>query len=117
LAGNPPGMVADAVSDGVWESTSVPGSGSCSLIAGSNCWIVYAAQFSLPPSAEKYAPAGLTMSQQIVYEPGFSAGVTLSTVVVPPGATVPLTVTLGPAVSGVPVPVVSDDANTLVPSA
>ena len=57
------------------------------------------------------------MSQQISYEPGFSAGVTLSTVVVPPGATLPLIVTLPPVVSGVPVPVVSPAGNTRDPSA
>ena len=59
-------MMADALSDGVCVFTSVPGSGSCSLITGKNCWIVYDAQSSVPPSAEKYICAALTMSQQIV---------------------------------------------------
>jgi len=57
------------------------------------------------------------MSQQIVYEPGFSAGVTLSTVTVPPGATLPLIATLPPVVSGVPDPVVFVAENTCEPSA
>jgi hypothetical protein len=60
---------------GVWLSTSVPGSGSCSLICAGNCWMVYGAQNWFPPSDEKYAPAAFTTSQQISYEPGFSAGV------------------------------------------
>src|SRR5205814_4028160 len=68
FAGYPPGTTADALSTGVWLSTSVPGSGSCSLTAGANFWIVYAAQSCLPPSAEKYVPAPFTMSQQSVYE-------------------------------------------------
>jgi hypothetical protein len=57
------------------------------------------------------------MSQQISYDPGFSTGVTLSIVVVPFGATVPAIGTLAPVVAGVPVPVVSPDANTCVPRA
>jgi hypothetical protein len=57
------------------------------------------------------------MSQQISYEPGFSTGVTLSTVVVPFGATLPLTATFAPVVSAVPVPVVSPAAKTCEPSA
>ena len=40
LAGYPPGTTADALSIGVWVSTSAPGSGSCSLITGAYCWIV-----------------------------------------------------------------------------
>jgi hypothetical protein len=95
----------------------VPGSGSCSLIAGGYCWIVYGAQYSFPPSAEKYAPDAFTMSQQISYEPGFSAGVTLSTVAVPPGATVAPIPTFAPVASGVPVPFVSPEGNTCEPSA
>src|SRR5262249_55405152 len=77
---------------------------------------VYGAQYSLPPSAEKYTPAAFTMSQQISYEPGTIAGVTLSTAAGLPGATVPLTGTLTPVASGVPVPVVSPEGNTWVPS-
>jgi len=117
LAGNPPGTNADALSCGVCVSTSVPGSGSCSLTCGGYCWMVYGAQYWLAPSAEKYAPAAFTTSQQISYEPGFSAGVTLSTVAVPFGATVPLIATLGPVVMGVPVPVVSPEGNTFALSA
>ena len=117
MAGYPPGTTADALSCGLCVSTSVPGSGSCSLITGVYCWIVYGAQYSLPPSVEKYAPDAFTMSQQISYEPGFSAGVTLSTVAVPFGATVALIATFAPVVSGVPVPFVSPEGNTCDPSA
>src|SRR5215472_5892196 len=116
LAGYPPGTAADALSCGVWVVTVLPGSGDCSLTWAANCWIVYAAQSSLPPSAEKYTPDGVSMSQQIVYEPGFSFGVTLSTVTDLPGATVVLKTTSWPFVSGVPVPVVSDAGKTSVPS-
>jgi len=56
LAGYPPGTIADALSSGVCVSTSVPGSGSCSLICGGYCWIVYGAQYLFAPSAEKYVP-------------------------------------------------------------
>ena len=53
---------------------------------------------------------GVTAFQQISYEPGFSFGVTLSTVTDAPAATVVSNTTSWPVVSGVPVPVVSDDA-------
>jgi hypothetical protein len=79
--------------------------------------MVYGAQNWFPPSEEKYAPAAFTTSQQTSYDPGFSAGVTLSTVVVPFGATVPLIATAGPVVTGVPVPVVSPEGNTLARNA
>ena len=112
LAGNPPGTIAEALSCGVWVFTAVPGSGSCSLICGANCWMVYGAQNWAAPSDAKVAPAALTTFQQISYEPGFSAGVTPSTVVIPLGATVSLMPTAGPVVSGVPVPLVSPEGNT-----
>jgi len=117
VAEYPPGTTAEALSCGVWVFTSVPGSGSCSLIWGGYCWMVYGAQYWLPPSEEKYAPAAFTTSQQTSYEPGFSAGVTLSTGAVPFGATVPLIATAGPVVSGVPVPVVLPEGNTFALSA
>ena len=117
MTGYPPGTTADALSCGVCVSTSVPGRGICSLItAGATC-TVYGAQYSLPPSAEKYTPAAFTMSKQISYEPGTIAGVTLSTAAGLFGATVPLTGTLTPVASGVPVPLVSPEGNTWVPSA
>ena len=74
--------------------------------------MVYGEQNWVAPSEAKVAPAALTTSQQISYEPGFSAGVMPSTVVWPPGATVSVIPTAGPVVSGVPVPVVLPEANT-----
>ena len=56
------------------------------------------------------------MSQQMVYVPGFSLGVTLSTVTDLPGATVVLNTTSWPLFRGVPVPVVFDEGKTIVPS-
>ena len=56
------------------------------------------------------------MSQQTVYVPGFSLGVTLSTATALPGATEVLNTSSGPLLRGVPVPVVFDEGKTIVPS-
>ena len=110
-AGYPPGTVADALSCGVCVPSDVPGSGDCSSTCAAYCSTVYPAQYDAPPSADANVTFdGVTAFQQISYDPGFSFGVTLSTVTDAPAATVVSNTTSWPVVSGVPVPVVSDDA-------